>query len=346
MDQREIPRANPIGADFGGRNGAITDISALKGRQITQGTNTKGVQYNRNIEFEDGYDELARIVAGLGKEVKRINQCLTKAGAIEYANKRRNWTAHEADITGPDGEPDGVKEVFVCDSTGKVKVINGVGLAKSTFPLRKAYFTAYPTRDDRKGVPFTQFRKELTKIADGTDSEGNPVYSMDVAATLGDEFKGIRKEITPFDLYKQYVFNPVYDSLKEAFKQNGVPHLTQAHIYNKALRTGFNNHVKQQILAQLLGADPDDVSKYILQKTLKSEDYIQASRAKIMEILKPDSELFQACQGEVEELINQTTDELMTEKNSEFQRIQSPPRPKVKSSFTTPPRSKWLRNLE
>ena len=174
MTQQVIPGANPIGTDFGGRNGAITDISALKGRQITQGTNTKGVQYNRNIEFEDGYDELARIVAGLGKEVKRINQCLTKAGAIEYANKRRNWTAHEADITGPDGEPDGVKEVFVCDSTGKVKVINGVGLAKSTFPLRKAYFTQYPTREERIVAPFTQFKKELTEIADSPDGNGAP----------------------------------------------------------------------------------------------------------------------------------------------------------------------------
>lgn len=126
---------NPIGTDYND----INDILALQGRQINQGTNSKGTQYNRNIDFEDGYKELAKIVAGLGKEVKRINQCLTKAGAIEYARKRMNWTAHEADITGPNGKPDGVKEVFVCDADGKVKVINGVGLAKSTFPLRKAY---------------------------------------------------------------------------------------------------------------------------------------------------------------------------------------------------------------
>ena len=341
MDQRVIPGANPIGTDFGGRNGAITDISALKGRQITQGTNTKGVQYNRNIEFEDGYDELARIVAGLGKEVKRINQCLTKAGAIEYAKKRRNWTAHEADITGPDGEPDGVKEVFVCDSTGKVKVINGVGLAKSTFPLRKAYFTAYPTSDDRKGAPFTQFKKELTQIAGSPDSEGNPVYEMDVA-TLGDEFKGIRKEITPFELYKQLIFNPVYDTLKESLKQSGVPALTLAHIYNKALRIGFNNHVKHQILAQLLGSDPDAVSKHRLQKTMKSEEYIQASRELMMTILRDTNGEFSHCQGEIDELIRQTTEEMMNgaEEEESYQLPQTPKYRKVSSPFKETPKRK------
>ena len=321
---------NPIGTDYND----INDILALKGRQINQGTNSKGTQYNRNIDFEDGYEELAKIVAGLGKEVKRINQCLTKAGAIEYARKRMNWTAHEADITGPNGEPDGVKEVFVCDADGKVKVINGVGLRKSTFPLRKAYFTMHGTNEARKATPFNQFKKSLTQINEQPDENGNPFYVM-TDETLGNEFKGIRKEITPFELYKQKVFQPVYDDMKAELISNGVQPLTLAHVYNKALRTGFNNHVKKQVLAQLLEDDPDNVSKNIVQKALKSEDYLTESQGKILTILGNGDD-FTQCQQELHDLIGSVTEEEMTKLERSFNVSQLSPHKKRDSPFKTP----------
>ena len=41
---------------------------------------------------------------------------MTLEGAKEYATKKgKNWSAHEEDITGPDGKPDGINEVFVCE---------------------------------------------------------------------------------------------------------------------------------------------------------------------------------------------------------------------------------------
>ena len=321
---------NPIGTDYND----INDILALQGRQITHGTNPKGTQYNRNIEFEDGYEELAKIVAGLGKEVKRINQCLTKAGAIEYARKRMNWTAHEADITGPNGKPDGVKEVFVCDADGKVKVINGVGLRKSTFPLRKAYFTMYETNEKRKDTPFTQFKKSLTQINEQPDENGNPFYVMP-DETLGNEFKGIRKEITPFELYKQKVFQPVYDDMKGELLSGGVPPLTLAHVYNKALRAGFNEHVKKPILVQLLEDDPDNLSKNRVQKALKSDDYLNGSREKIISILQSDDD-FSSCQQELHDAISSITDEEMTKIQTVFDRSSLSPHKKQVSPFKTP----------
>ena len=286
----------------------LTIYWLFKVKQTNQGTNSKGTQYNRNIDFEDGYAELAKIVAGLGKEVKRINQCLTKAGAIEYARKRMNWTAHEADITGPNGEPDGVKEVFVCDADGKVKVINGVGLAKSTFPLRKAYFTMHETKEARKDTPFNQFKKSLTQINNEPDGNGNPFYVM-TDETLGNEFKGIRKEITPFELYKQKVFQPVYDEMKGELLSAGVPPLTLAHVYNKALRAGFNEHVKKPVLVQLLEEDPDNVSKNMVQKALKSDGYLNGSREKILSILQSDDD-FPSCQQQLHDAIGSNTNGL------------------------------------
>jgi hypothetical protein len=55
---------------------------------------------------------------------------------LTLQGRRKNWTAHEPDITDPHGVPDGIKEVFITNSKGRVKVINGVTLAKTTYPTR------------------------------------------------------------------------------------------------------------------------------------------------------------------------------------------------------------------
>jgi len=316
------------GTDFNN----IGDIGALGGRPITQGTTKKGEMYNRNINFGPGYEELARIVAGLGKDVKRINQCLTKAGAIEYASKRRNWTAHEADITGANGKPDGIKEVFVCDGTGNVKVINGVGLAKTTYPTRKAYRTLYTSKEARKEKPYGSFMKEIKTIHAGDfDSNGAPYYENDLS-DLGEEFKGIRPTITVRELYKQVVFQPVYDEMKQSLKDAGVPPMIMAQIYNKSLSAAFNNHVKNQVLAEILGEDPDNVAKKLVNKTLRSKEYKEECENKITKILEDKGGEFSTCQGEIQQLISETTDELVDGVQA------PPPRQATASPFRTPNR--------
>ena len=61
--------------------------------------------------------ELVNIVAGLQKDIKRINACLTKEGARDYLakNNKHGWNAWEGDITGPGGVPDGINEVVITD---------------------------------------------------------------------------------------------------------------------------------------------------------------------------------------------------------------------------------------
>ena len=99
-------------------NYRIADIDMAKGH------NKKGEEYDRKLGAKNGMAELVNIVAGLQKDVKRINDCLTLNGARAYAAKKGpNWQAHEADITGPHGKPDGFKEVFVTDANGNIKVM-------------------------------------------------------------------------------------------------------------------------------------------------------------------------------------------------------------------------------
>ena len=102
-------------------------------------TNKKGKVINRTLRAQPGMAELVNKVAGLQKDVKRIKKCLTIEGAREYVANRPGWEASEQDITGPDDVTDGILEVIVTDSHENIKVINGYGLAKGTYPRRKTY---------------------------------------------------------------------------------------------------------------------------------------------------------------------------------------------------------------
>ena len=81
----------------------------------------------RNPQVQHYIYELVNIVAGLQKDVKRINACLTKQGADEYIakNNKHGWYAWEGDITGPNAVPDGINEIIVTDSKGNIKIVNG-----------------------------------------------------------------------------------------------------------------------------------------------------------------------------------------------------------------------------
>ena len=75
---------------------------------------------SRKPHVQPGMSELVNIVAGLEKDAKKINACLTKQGAQEYIarNNKNGWYAWKGDITGPDGVPDSIPEVLVSDSKG------------------------------------------------------------------------------------------------------------------------------------------------------------------------------------------------------------------------------------
>ena len=213
--------------------------------------NRRGHQYDRKAKFQPGYHELMNIVAGLQKDVKRINQCLTIEGATAYAQKKGpNWQAIEDDITGPEGKPDGIKEVFVTDSNGNVRVINGWTLAKGTYPIRKAYYAQYPTRNDRRGHPLSSFKHDIN-ILDWNGEDKTISYKH----PLTDQFGGIQQRPSAKNMYKQLVFNLEYLYAKQVMKDSGMPAMAMAQIYNHALQEAYMQHVGEQVLVSLYGQD-------------------------------------------------------------------------------------------
>ena len=313
---------------------AFNGITNLLNRDLGKGKNKKNEEYDRKFSLQPGYDELIHIVAGLQKDVKKINQCITLDGAKEYASKRKNWTAHEEDITGPHGKPDGINEVFVCDAKGNLKVINGVGLEKSQYPYRKAYRTMKPTKDERKEYPYVRFMNDYSQIHEGFDDKGMPYYEHNMGDDIGDEFRNVQPTITVKALYKQFIFAPVYEEVKAAIKESVGEPMKMAQVYNKALAIAFNRHIKLPVLTQLMGKDPLTAKEKEVNKFMRSVQYKNNLQATISELFS-SNESIQICQTEVDQIIGEVVDSIVNVEGN-FSVHASPHLPKFTNKYAIP----------
>jgi len=278
---------------------------------LPQGRSKNGQNYDRKVSFQPGMEALVNIVAGLQKDVNRINEAITIQGAQHYANKHRNWTAHEEDITGPNGEPDGIKEVFVCDSKGNVKVINGYGLGKTTYPQRKLYRTVAPTAADRKGHSMNELMKSIKKIKDDIRNADHYDYEKPLAefpnmtqATV-QEFSGLLPVIKARDYFKQNIFASRYHNFKEEGAFEGVPPMIQAQIYNKALSAAYNNLIRNTVLISKFNCNPSSSTKAQVNKIMKSPEY-QRQAFEYIKYIENDETRVADLQANIDEILGGT----------------------------------------
>ena len=138
---------------------------------------------------QPGMSVLASIVAGLQKDVKRINACLTIEGAEEYIqkNNKNGWYAWEGDITGPNGVPDVIPEVIITDTKDNIKIVNGYTLTKSTYPQRKIYRSMFQTAGDRKAHPYTELRKRVRMLY--PNDQGQPECRLEGSESYHELFQ-------------------------------------------------------------------------------------------------------------------------------------------------------------
>ncbi|KAI5548049.1 hypothetical protein TVAGG3_0163650 [Trichomonas vaginalis G3] len=241
------------------------------------------------MKVPDGMKELVHIVAGLQKDVKQMRNVLTLPEAQAYAKRHGpNWEAHEADITGPNGKPDGINEVFVTDGQGNIKVINGYKLTMSDYPKRKAYNERYPMQFDENGKavkqyigegengpinsyrhnPYSYFNEELNAIEEGPD--GLPRYSNQ----FDGQYANIRPEISAKKLFKVALFDPVFANVKDELKHQFQP-IIVARIASGALSQAFKDLIKKPLYQQR-GLTYDLVKESDKRKFEKSNDYKNA----------------------------------------------------------------------
>ena len=99
------------------------------------------------------------------------------------------------------------------NSKGNIKIVNGYILTKSTYPQRKLYRSMFPTAEDRKQNPYTQFRKNFRMLTH--DSQSNPTYQLPGSEPYSELFKASHPELPdPKQLFKQTIFDEVYNRFK------------------------------------------------------------------------------------------------------------------------------------
>ena len=260
----------------------------IRGKPLGEEYKIGDKSYQRKLEFGPGAQELTRIVAGLGRGVKKVNGTQTLDGAKEWIKKHKAdqyWAAYEQDITGPKGHPDGVKEVIVTDKYGNVKIVNGYTLCGSDYPWRKAYYTKYPTEKDRKQVRFSEFKTKAGRISGEVDEKGNFLYQNKVENVK-------RHKITAKQAYKQLFFSMVY---KEFAKELEV--LKYDAMSKARLNTAVFNYVygilfeKPAILAQFDDVNEksfDNMSAADYKEEAKDEDVKSRIAEALAEILKDE----------------------------------------------------------
>ena len=195
------------------REQALGNINSIRGKGLTVGTKN-GKEYPRTLEFGPGAMELTKVVAGLGRGIKKVNGTQTLWGANEWIKKHKpgqNWSAIEDDIIGKEDRPDGVPEVMICDAKGNVRIINGYMLGGSDYGMRKAYYEKYPDIEKQKQVRFSDFKTAMSRISKDLDDEGQFQYAEKLRTVK-------RHKITAKQVYKQRFFTPTYKEYKQEIK--------------------------------------------------------------------------------------------------------------------------------
>ena len=76
----------------------------------------------------------------------------------------------------------------------------------------------FPTPEDRKVNPYTQFRKNLRRLT--LDGDTNPRYELEGAEPYPEMYKASHPELPdPKQLFKQTIFDRVYNDFKSSVVQ-------------------------------------------------------------------------------------------------------------------------------
>jgi hypothetical protein len=259
----------------------VMNFNALDRTPLSKGTNKKNEQYNRAVNYPPGMQDLVRVVAGMQKDIKTLRNVQTLDDAKVYAGKRKNWTAHEADITGANGKPDGVPEVFVCDAKGNIKVINGYALARSKYAERNAYRSVVD-EDLRRGyrdAETNQYQPGYNLKAFIGDNnrygeEGGQFIRGLGQPELPQQFQFLRSQkVDPRKIFRDLFFADAWEEIKDAYKEEGLPRDLLLRIYAKAFPMAYRGLVIDPIAEEsnvnLTNVTPAKLSKLVNSDTFK-----------------------------------------------------------------------------
>ena len=207
-----------------------------------------GTKYQQYLDYDPGAKELMYIAGGLRKDFRRIPGTQTLAGANAWIskNKKKNWRAFEEDITGPELHPDGIKEVFITDSKGKVKVVNGYTLKKSDYPWRKTYYETYTTPERQRETPFAEYKRQNMMPSLTAAQDGKYYYVQKMPP-------GMRPNVTGRTVYRKQIFAPTYKLFQEYIKPLQWAPMDKARLSSDIFKVCYESIIVKTAIARKLG---------------------------------------------------------------------------------------------
>ena len=230
---------------------------------------------------ESALNDMLDIILHHKKEIVKVPQCSTLKGARAWVAKRPNsgFRADIADIGG-----DSEQEVVVYDKAGRPFIVNGYKLKASDYGLRKAYWTANPTPEQRAGNPMRAWAQDyvwsskkdehnvwnssITKNSENYDKMKSWGYRMPTKP---------KTKISPYAIFSKCVADFVKDVLSdfttESIKDhNGndiaAPNLYTRfrHVFGKNSKSGDNNY---KFLKKLIS--PISIYRYLYMATVEQK---------------------------------------------------------------------------
>ena len=180
---------------------------------------------------------LLYIVLDMNKDIKRINSCLTKEGAMEYLEKnhKNNWLVHELN-----------NNLYITDSNNYLRFINGYCLVESEYMMKKAYYTENPTVQERgEGNTFNKWKSKMNKL-NVTRDDNNAVQQITPQKHLiNSKFDYLFDKITAKKLFAQQLFEPIYYHILEGKPLDNV---AKASLYTYALNICYKSLVLDNVI--------------------------------------------------------------------------------------------------
>ena len=182
---------------------------------------------------------LHSLLSKWNKDIRHINQCVTKQGAEEYIakNKKKNWHVYE----------DSNHNVYVSDSYGYVRIINGYCLAKSEYMMKKAYYAENPTTQERNKLPYNRWKSDKKKLIVNMNTDGS-IMSIKPQTHLADtQFDYLFDKITPKKMFGQLFLEPLF------YKNQDIrilPNAAQAYLYTIVLNVSYKECVLKKVIQE------------------------------------------------------------------------------------------------
>lgn len=163
-----------------------------------------------------GMTELANLVVNMKRDIKKISDAQSFQGAQRVARKLgKGYTAHDEDINN-----DGIPDAVIRDKLGRPVVVDGYTTTKSSYPYRYAYFTDYPTAEQRRDVPYSEYLRNLNgaKYEDPQNplkltSSTTPELFQRAAAN--GYAKKVAKDRTVYNVFTSDIIKPIFDQVQE-----------------------------------------------------------------------------------------------------------------------------------